>query len=46
MTLLRTGCAVIALAVATPALAQTPSQADLADLVRAQAAEIAALRVK
>ncbi|KQM73170.1 MULTISPECIES: OprO/OprP family phosphate-selective porin [unclassified Sphingomonas] len=46
MTLLRTGCAVIALAVATPALAQTPSQADLADLVRAQAAEIAALKAR
>ena len=46
MTLLHTGCAVIALAVATPALAQTPSQADLADLVRAQAAEIAALKAR
>ena len=45
MTLfLRSGCALFALAVATPALAQTPSQAELADLVRAQAAEIATLK--
>ncbi len=35
-----------ALAVATPALAQTPSQAELADLVRAQAAEIVLLKAR
>ena len=44
MTLFRTGCAALALIAATPALAQTPSDADLAALVRAQAAEIAALK--
>ena len=44
--ILRTGCALLALVVATPALAQTPSQADLAELVRAQAAEIAALKAR
>ena len=47
MTPFRTGCALVALIIATPALAQTgapaPSDADLAALVRAQAAEIAAL---
>ncbi len=46
MTLLRTGCALIALVVATPALAQTPSADELATLVRAQAAEIAALKAR
>ena len=46
MKILRTGCALFALAVATPALAQTPSQAELADLVRAQAAEIALLKAR
>ena len=44
MTFVRTGCAALALIAATPALAQTPSDADLAALVRAQAAEIAALK--
>jgi phosphate-selective porin OprO/OprP len=44
MTLFRTGCGVLALIAATPALAQIPSEADLAALVRAQAAEIAALK--
>ena len=44
--ILRTGCALLALAIATPALAQTPSQAELAELVKAQAAEIAALRAR
>ena len=40
------GCAIGALVIATPALAQTPSQDDLAALVRAQAAEIAALKAR
>jgi phosphate-selective porin OprO/OprP len=48
MTPFRTGCALVALIIATPALAQTgapaPSDADLAALVRAQAAEIATLK--
>ena len=44
MTLFRTGCAALALIAATPALAQAPSEAGLAALVRAQAAEIAALK--
>jgi phosphate-selective porin OprO/OprP len=39
-----TGAAVLALIAGTPALAQAPTRDDLADLVRAQAAEIAALR--
>jgi len=42
----RSGCALLALIAATPALAQTPSPAELAQLVRAQAAEIAALRAR
>ena len=46
MTLLRTGCALIALVVPTPALAQIPSADELATLVRAQAAEIAALKAR
>ncbi|MEH3047296.1 OprO/OprP family phosphate-selective porin [Sphingomonas adhaesiva] len=46
MTFLKTGCALMAIAVATPALAQTPSQEDLGAIVRAQAAEIAALRAR
>lgn len=41
---LRAGCGVAALVAATPALAQPPSAAELGDLVRAQAAEIAELR--
>jgi len=44
MTLFRTGCAALALIAATPALAQAPTDADLGALVRAQAAEIAALK--
>ena len=44
--ILRTGSALLALVIATPALAQTPGPADLADLVRAQAAEIAALKAR
>ncbi len=44
MTVFRTGVAAVALIAATPALAQTPSEADLAALVRAQAAEIATLK--
>ncbi len=46
--LLTTGAALSALILATPALAQTVSvdQAELAALVRAQAAEIAALRTR
>ncbi len=44
--ILRTGCALLALTTATPALAQTPSRSELADLVRAQAAEIAALKAR
>ena len=46
MTLLRTGCALVALVIATPALAQTPSQEDLSALVRAQASEIATLKAR
>ena len=46
MTLLHTGCALLAMTVATPALAQIPSQSELAELVRAQAAEIAALKAR
>ncbi len=42
----RSGCALFALAAATPALAQAPSREDLAELVRAQAAEIAALKTR
>ncbi|WP_159982514.1 MULTISPECIES: OprO/OprP family phosphate-selective porin [unclassified Novosphingobium] len=41
---LKAGAAFAALIAATPALAQAPSRDDLADLVRAQAAEIASLR--
>ncbi len=41
-----TGCAFVALSVATPALAQTPTSAELAELVRQQAAEIATLRAR
>jgi len=41
---LQIGTALGVLIAATPALAQTPSRDDLADLVRAQAAEIASLR--
>lgn len=41
---LMAGAAVLALVAATPALAQAPTRDDLADLVRAQAAEIASLR--
>ncbi|MEE4450973.1 OprO/OprP family phosphate-selective porin [Novosphingobium resinovorum] len=41
---LMTGAAFLALAVANPALAQAPTRDELADLVRAQAAEIASLR--
>ena len=44
--MLRGGCAALALIVATPALAQTPSADDLAALVKAQAAEIAALKAR
>ncbi|GAM04201.1 OprO/OprP family phosphate-selective porin [Novosphingobium sp. MBES04] len=44
MRLLPTSCALVALVAASPALAQTPSREDLADLVRRQAAEIAELR--
>src|SRR3954468_6378450 len=46
--LFSTGAALSALILATPALAQTASadQAELAALVRAQAAEIAALRTR
>jgi phosphate-selective porin OprO/OprP len=46
MTMFRAGCALIALVAATPALAQAPTRDDLADLVRAQAAEIQALRAR
>lgn len=46
MTSLRYGCALLALFMASPALAQAPSQEALADLVRAQAAEIAELRAR
>lgn len=44
--MLRGGCAALALIVATPALAQAPSADDLAALVKAQAAEIAALKAR
>ena len=44
--ILRTGSALLALVIATPALAQTPSASELADLVRAQAAEIATLKAR
>ncbi|WP_420146126.1 OprO/OprP family phosphate-selective porin [Sphingobium sp.] len=44
--LLRGGCAALALIIATPALAQTPSADELAALVKAQAAEIAALKTR
>ncbi|KQM96829.1 OprO/OprP family phosphate-selective porin [Sphingomonas sp. Leaf25] len=40
------GCAFVALTVATPALAQTPTPAELAELVRQQAAEIQTLRAR
>ncbi|MET0240019.1 MAG: porin, partial [Sphingobium sp.] len=42
----RAGCAILPLIAATPALAQppAPSTAELVELVRAQAAEIAALK--
>ncbi|WP_232494058.1 OprO/OprP family phosphate-selective porin [Novosphingobium kaempferiae] len=41
---LMTGAAFVALVAANPALAQAPTRDELADLVRAQAAEIASLR--
>lgn len=44
MKLFRSGCALVALVAATPALAQVPTQEELAALVKAQSAEIAALR--
>ena len=44
--MLRGCCAALALIVATPALAQAPSADDLAELVKAQAAEIAALKAR
>ncbi|MCC2975673.1 porin [Sphingomonas sp. PL-96] len=46
MKLIPSGCALAALIAATPALAQTPGQEELAELVRAQAAEIAQLRAR
>lgn len=46
MSPFRTGCAMVALVAATPALAQTPTRDDLAELVRTQAAEIAQLRAR
>jgi len=46
MKFLINGCALAALAAATPALAQPPSDEDLAALVRAQAAEIAVLKAR
>ncbi len=46
MTPIRTATALVALMAATPALAQTPSNDDLAALVRQQAAEIATLRAR
>ncbi|GAA3265480.1 hypothetical protein GCM10020258_33260 [Sphingomonas yabuuchiae] len=46
MTPIRTATALVALLAATPALAQTPSNDDLAALVRQQAAEIATLRAR
>lgn len=45
-SLLRGGCASLALIAATPALAQAPSTEELGALVRAQAAEIAALKAR
>ncbi|MFK4873845.1 porin, partial [Novosphingobium sp. ZW T3_23] len=44
MKIFATGSALVALIAATPALAQEPTREDLAELVRAQAAEIASLR--
>jgi phosphate-selective porin OprO/OprP len=46
VNLYRSGCALVALIAATPALAQTPAPADLEALVRAQAAEIATLKAR
>ncbi|MFD1951214.1 OprO/OprP family phosphate-selective porin [Sphingomonas arantia] len=46
MILLRTGCGLLALALATPSLAQTPDAAELARLVQAQAAQIATLQAR
>ena len=46
MKSLQYGCALLALFIATPALAQEPGPEALADLVRAQAAEIAELRAR
>ena len=46
MTPIRTATALVALMAATTALAQTPSNDDLAALVRQQAAEIATLRAR
>jgi phosphate-selective porin OprO/OprP len=50
MNALKPACAFVALVAAVPALAQAPtqvpSQSDLADLVRQQAAEIAALKAR
>ncbi len=43
---LRSGCAALALIAATPALAQAPGTDELAELVRAQAAEIASLKAR
>ncbi|WP_260928952.1 OprO/OprP family phosphate-selective porin [Novosphingobium sp. 9] len=43
-SLFKSGCAIAAVIAATPALAAEPSRDDLAELVREQAAEIAALR--
>jgi len=44
MKMFASGTALVALIAATPALAQEPTKDDLAELVRAQAAEIASLR--
>jgi phosphate-selective porin OprO/OprP len=46
MKSLQYGCALLALFIATPALARTPGPDALAELVRAQAAEIADLRAR
>jgi phosphate-selective porin OprO/OprP len=46
MTVFPSACALVALLAATPALAQAPSQDELATLVRQQAAEIAALKAR
>jgi len=46
MTILRAGCALAAIIASAPALAQTPGRDELADLVRAQAAEIQQLRAR